>query len=204
MLSSSRHGWSYLSKLYQTEGYFTHLRYVDEVNRDVLRDIVLSRHRVSGYDLFFEPDEDTKRSRAYRKLMGDQAAQQKLLQEAFFHGLSRLAKGNIVITLQYWLLAIRSVDQDLLTMAPISEIKIELGDGFSHDELFVIAAVLQHDDLTPHQLSQVLAESEQHCMLLLSKLVSRSVMQVRGDRYMINYLLFRQLVDMLESRNIIH
>lgn len=204
VVSCSRHGWNYLSKLYQTEGYFTHTRYVDEVNREVLRDIVMSRHRVSGYDLLFEPDEDMRRSRAFRKLMGMPHEQQKLLQEDFFTELDKLARGNIVIAILYWLLAIKEVRNDLLVLTPLRDIKVELGDGFSSEDLFVIAAVLQHDDLTAAQLSLVLGESERHCLLVLSKLVSRSVLLDQGGRFTLNYLLFRQLVNVLESRNIIH
>jgi hypothetical protein len=204
IVTSSRYGWQYLDKIYNVSAHYSHMRFVDRLTQDVTEDVIMSRHKVSGYDLHFEPDKDTKSSRAYKKLANDYVAQQDLLKTQFFKALHEVSEGNIGIALFYWLRSIREVEVDHIVIAPFTDAKIKLGDGFSNEDLFILGALILHDDLTEVELSHVMHQSIEKSRLSLLKLKSRSILVKRDDRYYINNLLYRHLVNLLKSRNILH
>ncbi len=204
VVSSSRYGWQYLDKIYNVAAHFSHMRFVDRLSQDVTEDVIMSRHKVSGYDLHFEPDKETKSSRAYKKLANDYLAQQELLKTQFFRALHEVSEGNIGIALFYWLRSIREVEVDHIVIAPFTDAKIKLGDGFSNEDIFILGALILHDDLTELELSHVMHQPIEKSRLSLLKLKSRSILVMRDDRYYINNLLYRHLVNLLKSRNILH
>lgn len=204
IISSSRYGWQYLDKIYNVAAHFSHMRFVDRLSQDVTEDVIMSRHKVSGYDLHFEPDKETKSSRAYKKLANDYLAQQELLKTQFFKALHEVSEGNIGIALFYWLRSIREVEVDHIVIAPFTDAKIKLGDGFSNEDIFILGALILHDDLTELELSHVMHQPIEKSRLSLLKLKSRSILVKRDDRYYINNLLYRHLVNLLKSRNILH
>lgn len=204
VVSSSRYAWQYLDKVYDLDGYFTHKRFVDLVGSSSLQDIVMSRHTVSGYDLRFEPTEELRDSRAYRKLSGDEAGQQTLLKNHYFEKLYEESKGNIAIALQYWQLSVKEIDEDTIVICPLEQLRLALGEGFSTNDLFALGAIIFHDDLTEQQLSDSLHIDFSTSRLILAKLTARSVLYRQQDRFYLNNLLYRQVVDLLKSRNILH
>ncbi len=204
LLSSSRYGWELLNKIYQTSGYFSHVRTIDNVSPETIEDIIMARHRVSGYDLLFQPSQTLKSSRAYKKLEADPIEQQKLIRREFFKGLSTVSEGNIAIAMQYWLRSIRNSGVDSIEISPFSDVNVKLGDAFTHDDIFTLGALVQHDDLTIDQLALVMNIPTGNARLMLSKLASRSILVTRGERFYLNHLLYRHIVNLLKNKNVIH
>lgn len=204
VVTSSKYGWEYLNKIYQTSGYFTHLRKIDNVSSDVIEDIIMSRHKVSGYDLIFIPSQEMKSSRSYKKTEADPLENQKLVRNDFFKSLSLVAEGNISIALQYWLRSIQNTGLDVIEIAPFNNVQVSLGGGFTNDDLFTLGALVMHDDLNDIQLAKVLNTDVKYSRLILSKLQARSILTKIDDRYYLNQLLYRHVVNMLKSKNIIH
>ena len=204
MVTSSRYGWMYLNKIYQVAGYFSHIRTIDNLNSDTIEDIILSRHKVSGYDLNFIPSNDMISSRAFKKLETNPDEQQMLVRKTFFKALSSVSEGNISIAMQYWLRSIRNTGVDVIDIAPFSDVNVSLGDGFTNDDLFALAAIVQHDDLTESELAIVLNTNSQNSRLILSKLSSRAILLRRNDRYYLNQLLYRHIINVLKIKNILH
>ncbi|MCC5926202.1 MAG: ATP-binding protein [Bacteroidetes bacterium] len=204
VVSSSRYAWQYLDKIYDLDGYFTHKRMVDEVKSNSLKDIILSRHTVSGYELHFEPSPDMRDSRTFRKTSGDELEQQKLLREDYFEKLYEVTKGNISIALQYWQLSVKEIIDDVIRIRPLEQLTLTLGDGFSNDDLFALGAIIFHDDLTEQQMADALHIDYATSRMILAKLTARSILYRKEDRFYLNNLLYRQVVDLLKSKNILH
>jgi hypothetical protein len=204
VISCSRYSWELLNKIYQTAGYFSHVRGVDNVTSDVIQEIILTRHRVSGYDLHFIPSKDMKSSRAFKKLEAEPAEQQNLVRTEFFKGLGKVAQGNISIAMLYWLRSIRNIGLDSIEIAPFSEINVTLGDAFTNDDLFALASLVQHDDLNVHELALTLNIGDHESLLTLSKLSSRAILLHKNQRYYLNPLLYRHIVNLLKLKNIVH
>lgn len=204
VVTTSRYGWDFLNKIYQTHGYFSHLRDIDHITPEVIEEVIMARHRVSGYDLVFLPADELRRSRSFRKLESNPEEQQLLIRRQFFKSINTVAEGNIAIAIQYWLRSIHRVTDDTIEIAPFRNIMQSLGDGFSNDDVFALGAMILHDDLTEEELSLVLNQSVQQSRLILTKLESRSILVRRENRYYLNHLLYRHVVNLCKSRNIIH
>lgn len=204
VVSSSRYGWQYLNKIYSVSGYFTHYRMVDQVSASVLEEVIMSRHSVSGYDLYFIASDDMASSRAYKKVAGDLQAQQALIRVKYFENLDKIANGNISIAILYWQISIKKVDPDTIFFHPIEYVKLTLGVGYSMDDLFTLGALVLHDDLTVEHLSLALNQSDRKSRMDLARLTSQSILLHVDSRYYLNNLLYRPIVELLKSRNIIH
>jgi len=203
-VSCSRYAWQYLDKIYDLNGYFTHSRFSDQVEVESLKDVILSRHRASGYELRFEPSAAMLTSRSYRRLAGRQTEQQVLLQNRYFEELHERSKGNIAIALVYWQLSVKQVDSDAIVINSLDDRAIRLGEGYSPDDLFALGAIVMHDDLTVEQMALVLNLDVKTCTMILSKLYARSVLRFENERYYLNKLLYRPVVDLLKTKNILH
>jgi len=204
VLSCSRYAWELLNKIYQTAGYFSYISGVDHVSSEVIEDVIMTRHRVSGYDLQFIPSSELKSNRSFKKLEVNPSEQQKLVRQEFFKGLSKVAQGNIAIAMLYWMRSIRSTGLDSIEIAPFSEINVTLGDAFTPDDLFALAALVQHDDVTISELALVLNVNEQISRLILSKLAARAILLEKNQRFYLNPLLYRHIVNLLKLKNMIH
>lgn len=203
IVTSSRYGWDYLNRTWNTEGFFTHYRSIDNLMADSIEEMILARHKVSGFDVRFIPSESLMSSRSFKKLVNE-PDRQALAKTIYFKGLAEIANGNISIAMQYWLRSIVNTTVDSIEIMPFNQVNVRLGDGFLHEDLFTMAALLQHDDLTVDQLALVLNISEVQSRLILSKLTSRAILVQKDHRFYLNQLLYRHVVNMLKDKNIIH
>lgn len=203
-LTCTRYAWNYLDDVIHVSSTFTHVLSTDHMSAAHIRQAIMSRHRVSGFKAIFTPSERVKRSRAYRKLIDDEEARQAYLETQFFDDLARWARGNITIAMLFWLRSIRDVDTDAFTILPFSEDLIEIGDTFHLDDLFALAAILQHDDIRIDELAMNQNRSVAECRMTLTRLHSRRILHVDNGRYSLNSVLLRPVTLILTTRNILH
>ncbi len=112
VISSSRYAWEYLDKVHRTREYFTNVAYTDQLNEEQITELIMSRHRVSGYESRFKANETLEKSRSYRKLSSDELAKQDYLKKQYFDRLSKIANGNISIAIIYWLRSISKFNEN--------------------------------------------------------------------------------------------
>lgn len=203
-LTCTRYAWNYLDDVLQFSGSFTHVMETDRMPAADIRAAIMTRHRVSGYRAVFTPSERVKRSRTYRKLVDDAEARQRFLEAAFFEDLAEWADGNITIAMLFWLRSIRDVDTDTFTILPFSPDLVEIGDTFHLDDLFALAAVLQHDDLRVEELSLNQNRPIADCRMTLTRLKSRRILLDTEGRYRLNSVLLRPVTVLLKTKNILH
>ncbi|MCH8568208.1 MAG: hypothetical protein LAT67_08090 [Balneolales bacterium] len=205
VVSSSRYAWTYLDKVFSVKEYFTKFIPTDALSTEDIRDVIMSRHPVSGYYLNFIPEPNQVNSRTYKKLMDDEAAQQQWLAESYFKALSEVAEGNASIALIYWLRSVEMTDENTISIQPVSKSLKQIGGVLKEDDLFALAFVLLHDDLTTEQLAQTLHCTLSESKLLLSRLHAKSLLTTTPDgKYFLNQMLFRNVTRLLKSKNILH
>ncbi|MEX2476915.1 MAG: hypothetical protein WD357_00660 [Gracilimonas sp.] len=203
-VSSTRYGWLFLDKVIDVSDYFTHLVQADNLTPVQIEELILKRHRASGYQLKFIPDEATKKSRSYRKIMDDEEKTQELLKDKYFEKLAKLAEGNPSIAMIFWIRSIKEFDDTHFYINPFEFGTINRIDELESAELFALAAFVLHDTLEPEEMSQILHQPLRECKLMASRLASRSIL-IKGDHgYMLNHLIYRQVVRVLKEANFIH
>ncbi|MFH5831480.1 hypothetical protein [Halalkalibaculum sp. DA384] len=204
IVTCSSYAWHFLQKTSSVADYFSHVIRSDDLSREQIKSVILKRHEASGYDLVFEADETQQKNRAYRKLLDREQEAQQYLEDQYFEKLSKLAEGNASIAMIFWLRSIRDFDDTHFYIRPLEVTSVELVEDLTPDILFTLAAMVLHDTLTPQQLSRVLLFNEQESKLMLSRLKSRGLLNQSGPNYSLNQLMYRQVVNVLKQRNIIH
>ncbi|SMO44898.1 AAA family ATPase [Gracilimonas mengyeensis] len=202
--SSTRYGWSFLDKVTSIADYFTHAVESDKLGPEQIQELILRRHRATGYQLVFLPEEATKKSRTYRKLLDDEEKKQEYLQQQFFEKLSKLAEGNSSIAMIYWIRSIKEYDDSYFYINPFQFSNVNRISDLDNEELFVLASFVLHDTLTPEELHNVMHHSLRHSRLMVSRLTSRSILLKTDHGYTLNHLIYRQVIRVLKEANILH
>ncbi len=202
--SSTRYGWLFLDKVMNVGDYFTHAVEADNLTGVQIKDLVLRRHMASGYQLRFLPDEATKKSRSYKKVMDDEEKKQEHLREKYFDKLSKLSEGNPSIAMIYWIRSIKEFDDTHFYISPFEFGAIRRIDELDSNELFCLAAYVLHDSLNTEELTLIVHKPLRECKLTISRLTSQSILIKNEHGFELNQLIYRQVVRVLKEANYIH
>jgi hypothetical protein len=192
----------YLNKTSNIEDYFAYSVFMQPLKDQQITDIILRRHRVSGYNIWFKPSKSDRKSSRYQKL--DEAGRQAYLQKEFFTALNKLANSNITVALIYWLRSTVKVEDDIITMGSIKDLDFSFLANLNSEKLFTLHGLLLHDGLSVVDHAQVFQQAVEKSKLVLILLYEDGITIRKDDRYFINPLLFRQVVNILKSKNILH
>lgn len=135
--------------------------------------------------------------------MNDQE-KQDYLQKEFFYALNKFAKSNISLALLFWLRSTKNVTKDTITIASLKELDFSFLLSLSINKIFTIYNLLLHDGLTVEQHSEIFNDTSSNNEMLLQVLFDDGLIIKKENRYLVNPLLYRQTVDLLQSKNIIH
>ena len=204
IISCSRYAWNYLNVTHALGDYFSHIMRTDTLDEDQIESVVMNRHKSSGFELEFEADSSHAKSRAYRKLLDREEEAQQYLKERYFEDLADLSEGNASIAMIFWIRSIREFDDTHCYIKPLEITTLEMVQELKPDVLFTLAAIILHDAMTPKELSAVLQFDIERSRLILNQLQGRGLLQEREGQYVINQLMYRQVLRVLKERNIIH
>lgn len=200
----SRYAWNFLDVVFKVGEYFSHSISTDRLDAQEIESLILKRQKASGYQLQFIPDASTQKSRAYKKHLDDEVAAQKYLQEKYFQKLTSLAEGNATVAMILWIRSIKEFNESHFMIESLDIINMASLDGLDSQSLFALSAFILHDSLSPSELAMVLNESESNCEMIISRLSSRGLLVGIKNYYTLNDLIYRQVVRLLRSRNILH
>lgn len=164
----------------------------------------MARHKASGYELYFEPGEMLKNSRAYKKLLDDDVKAQELVRDTFFSRLSKVSEGNLSIAMIFWLQSIKEYDSRRFVFTPLEVTEVDKLETPSKEVLFTLAALVIHDTLSQEQVAMALHQDLSESRLMLARLKSKGIIYKSKNGYNLNHLVYRQVLRMLKRRNIIH
>ena len=204
VVSSSRYSWNFFEKMSSADQYFSHVVWADNLDEGEVREAVLARHRSTGYELYFEPSEAMKNSRAYKKLLGDEKQSQELIRDMYFSKLAKISEGNTSIAMIFWLQSIKEFDNRRFVFRPLEVTDVDKLEIPSKEVLFTLAALVVHDTLTKNQMAKALHEEEAQSHLMLARLKTKGIVYRNSSGYNLNHLVYRQVVRLLKRRNIIH
>jgi hypothetical protein len=202
LISCNLYAWNYLERVLNISDYFAYVVKLQTLSDEQIIDIILKRHRVSGYNIKYEPSTDDLQSKAYQKLTESQ--QQNFLKEKYFSGLNKFARSNLSISLFFWMRSTREVSGDTINIGSLEELDFSFLLALSDDKIFTLYILLTHDGLTTIQHSAIFRQSIEKSRLTLLLLTDDGIIIKIKDKYIINPLLYRQTVTLLQSKNILH
>ncbi len=204
VVSGSRYAWEFLNKAEGIETHFNLTLSTDNFTEEQIGELILSRHGKTDFGLVFEPDEQTKKSRSYKKRVHSEEELQDYLKKDFFEQLSEQSQGNASVAITLWLRSIRQIDEKRMYVYPFKPHSVELLDILNPETLFLLATFILHDTLKVAELSRILNMSLSTSRVLLTKLKTRGIITEKEGVYQLNHLIYRQILSLLKRRNIIH
>lgn len=204
IMTCTLYSWRYIDKVINISKFIQRAISLGGLTSEDIENIVLKRHRVSGYKLLFEATQDIVNSKKFKKLTTDES-RQKFLKDIYFRQLNDLAAGNISVTMMFWLSAINKIEQDTMIMSLARDHNFSFLSQLPADELFTLAALLQHEMMTVEEHAQVFHQDIRQSLLLLNRMTNRGILYEKSNgNYQVNFLLYRAVVQALSMKNILH
>lgn len=202
--SCSKYAWNFLNVAVKIGDYFSHSVMIDNQPAANIAEIISRRQVASGYQLEIIPDDSTKSSRAFKKLLDDDEKRHEYLQKVLFERLNKMAEGNATVAMIYWIRCIRKIESAQIQIELLEGTGIEYLSELDSQTLFVLAAFVLHDVLGAEQLAECLNFSPKNAETIISRLCSRGLLVQLKHGYGLNDLIYRQVVRLLTSRNLIN
>ncbi len=202
--SCSKYAWNFLNVAVKIGDYFSHSVMIDNQPAANIAEIISRRQVASGYQLEIIPDDSTKSSRAFKKLLDDDEKRHEYLQKVLFERLNKMAEGNATVAMIYWIRCIQKIESAQIQIELLEGTGIEYLSELDSQTLFVLAAFVLHDVLGAEQLAECLNFSPKNAETIISRLCSRGLLVELKHGYGLNDLIYRQVVRLLTSRNLIN
>lgn len=173
-----------------------------------LRRLIMQRHNLSGYRLRYADGPRVRR--ALRRRLGryervEEPAVQEALAGIYFEELASTCVDNTTVAQFYWLRSLETVGSDAYRVQPHEPVDLDQVRDLSLDAAFVLAAILQHDNLTPTELAGVLDRTLIDVRLELEILWNSNILggDLAEERFRINAVALKPVQMMLRGRNLI-
>ena len=196
------YGYNYLQKTISISDYFVNHIELGDLSDQQIIDIILKRHRVSGYDLNFIADESITANKKYQKLSDEE--KQGFLEKNYFSLLNKFADSNISLALLFWVRSTSAISDDKITIGNLPKIDFSFLSSLSNTKLFVLNYLLIHDGLTVEDVSSINGVPIERNKRLLITMIDDGILIKNNNLFQINPLLYRPIVEVLKSKNIIH
>ena len=213
VISSGDIAWQYLEYVLNISRYFIYTLPLSNLKEKALKDTILIRHNVRGYDLHFNLiDEWKDKLKGKLKKANTEEEIQEILHNDFFKQLYTLSRGNIYVAIYHWLRAIDHLEENELIVYPLTPVDFEFIRKFDKNQCFTLAALLQHRDLSLKEHTEIFHTNELHSRMLLDFFTEHNILQSYQntednksiERYYINTLMVHPIMDLLKDKNIIH
>ena len=204
IMTCSLYSWRYLDKVLDISKYFQRTVFLGGLTQEDIENIILKRHRVSGYKLRFDIPEELLKSRKFKKQTA-KIDPQEYCKKLLFDQLNDLGSGNITVTMLFWLSAIQKIEEDTLVVSSRIQFDYSLFYGLPSDELFTLAALLQHEKLNAEEHAMIFHQEKRQSILLINRMNNRGILiEKENGYYQINPLLYRPAVQTLKMKNLLH
>jgi hypothetical protein len=175
---------------------------MEDLNDDIIKDIILERHNISGYDLAFIPTEEIVKQKSYKKASEPQ--RHEILKHEYFESMSKLSSNNIGVALFLWLRSIVNSNDEKIEVSLDIELDFSFLKTLSDMKLFSLMAIILHDGLTLEEHSLIFNISHKSSQLLFANLSDDGIIFNKDSVYRINFQLYKPIINLLKDKNILH
>ncbi len=194
--------WEYLEKTLKVSSVFINEIHLQKFTDQTVEEIILKRNYLSGYKINFEPSESNLLSKSYQKL--NETDKQIYLKKAFFKELNQMSNGNVSLAQLYWLRSTHGISEDTIHIQSLRDFDVSFDKDLPPNYLFALHAILVHDGLEIEDYAQVFKAPEYICRNDLIPMLEKGLLIKPKEKYNINPIIFRQVVDLLRSHNFIN
>lgn len=196
------HTWNYLDRTTHISNYFTDEIYLEAMSKEMLEEITYKRNRLSGFQIVYETESSDLKLKKFQKM--NENEQQDYLRNKYFSNLRQLSSGNISLAQLYWLQSTHLANDEEIHIATANQFDFSFLSLLSNDELFAMQALIIHDGLCLEHFSLVMDKPLSASRNLLIPMLEKGLLIKPNQKYTINPIIFRPVVNYLVSRNFIN
>lgn len=203
LVTSSKYAFQYLDKSIQLAELFAFNIEMNEIDKETIKEALIKRHKISGYNLYFEKPPLVYLSKKFLKSPVE--LQQEILKEEFFSDINKIAQSNFKIAFMYWIRSTLSVSGSTIYMRSLKSIDTSFLNKLAPAKLLLLNGVLLHERLSMQDIVALSSLNEQHTKNSVHSLLEKGLLILDDeDFYSINIFLYRQITTLLKSKNVIH
>lgn len=140
--SVSKYAYNYLNKTIALSEHFDYSIHMDNLTSRQIRDIVLKRNRLSGYQVSYQMSVSAAENAKTKKLS------QSELEDRFFAELNEFASSNISLSLNFWLQSIHSIENDLVEISDFTAPDFGFLENLSMEKAYTLLHILMHGKIS--------------------------------------------------------
>lgn len=202
IISSHIYSWNYIDKSFKISDYFGYHVRLTELTDDDLKQIIEKRHDISGYRLVYEQLPSKKSIVNIKKLKSGNT--QAELEDAYFKGLTEFNKNNLSQAFLYWLRSTSKVENDVIYIRQINEMDNSFIKAISQQKLMILRNILVHNGVTYERHSKIFGQESELGKLHLDQMLDDGLLIKNHDFYLINPLIYSQIINELHIQNLLH
>jgi Kef-type K+ transport system membrane component KefB len=192
--------WEYLDTMLDAADFFTHQVTMDRFDEEGITELIMRRHRVSGYDLEFLTDraEQLTPSRFVK-------GREQRLRRRYFRRLARATGGHPLLALYYWLASLDVSEEETLLVRPLRTLRTDYLHQLPDDKLIGLGQIVLHEELTEQGFASVMrtdADAARRDLALFESLNLVVREPGRAYQYRVNQVLYHDVARALTERNI--
>lgn len=192
--------WRYLDTMLGAGDYFTDHVEIERFAPEELEELILRRHRVSGYDLEFRLDRaEALTPSRFVKGRPDR------LRRRYFRGLHRATDGHPLLALYYWLASLEVAEHETLIVNPLHALRTDYLHRLPDEKLIGLGQLVLHEELTQRGFAAVMRTDQVTARRDLALFESLNLVVREPGRqyqYRVNQVLYPDVERALASRNI--
>lgn len=181
---------------------FTNVIKLEKPTQNMLEELILLRHGLSGFNLHFEEKTNPKHFLAMyhpKRLLKQTEAQ-----TIFFRELLQHSNGNISLALMHWLHQIEITEGNLMKVSPLSDPHMEYIHELDNDPVFSLHLMILHDGLSEEDFIRLSGKDPYEAKITILFLKEKGLIIQRSSKYTINPVVYPTVTNMLQSRNLIY
>ena len=202
ILGFTEYAWNYLDKTINLSDHFGYIIHLQVFDSQTIVNIIRKRHKVSGYNLVFKPSARDELKKKFRKMSKEE--KQQYLQQSYFQDLNRIAQNNVSLALIYWLRSTKEITDDAIVIGSLKDFDFSFLDAISDEKLYGLATLILHEGMSERDFMQAMSMSMQRARAILHPMYEDGILIMEDERYVVNPLLYRQTINLLKAKNILH
>ncbi len=196
--SISMHASNYLDKTIALKENFDHILELKDLSSEAIKDIVLKRHRLSGYTLRYDDEMNASLDKTKERIRQEQ------LEVEFFNELNKFSNSNISLSLYFWLESISDFTDKEFQIKKFEIPDFSFLESLSSEKVYALLLIVLHGKMTLELYARVCNQSIERSRKTLTILKEDSILILIGDYYKLNGVLYRHVIQLLKNKNLIH
>lgn len=197
--SFNRYSWSYLNAVTEGSQYFRKVYPLYRWKDSEIKSLIIQRHKKLQFQIEFDPI-------VYALETRPDPEEIKYTYDRFFEMLWEQSKGNPRTAMALWLSSVTLLSGNKVKVGLPRAIPERPLDHLTNDELFVVAAIIRHENLTVHEAMEVSNLSERVVRHAMRVGLERGFLErsISRGRYRVTPLWQGALIGQLIRKNFVY